>query len=173
MCQGPAPIFKINLLLADISFGIAAESFHILKCGHGSLSHSRHHLTMSCKNDISVAHESDSSDRGLSLCTSELLNDTRNVFRLIFQNVADPVQKFPCNLDDGLCLTHPFAVLLEGHQKRRIFTDRNPGGFDEQPPQLRMAPVGNPSECILCLHCLECLESVRHKEDNWSREGNR
>ena len=74
MCQGPAPIFRINLLLAVISFGIAAESFHILKCGHGSLSRSRHHLTMSCKNDISVARESDSSD---GACP--------NVFRLILK----------------------------------------------------------------------------------------
>jgi len=74
------------------------------------------------------------------------LNDTRNVFRLIFQNVADPIQEFPGNLDDGLCLAHPFAVLLEGHQKRRILTDGNPGGFDEQPSQLRMAPLRNTSD---------------------------
>ena len=62
------PIFKINLLLADISFWIAAESFHILKCGHGSLNYSSHHLAMSCKDDISVAHESDLLDRVMSQC---------------------------------------------------------------------------------------------------------
>ena len=56
----------------------------------------------------------------------ELLNDTRNVFRLIFENVADPVQEFPGDLDDGLRLAHPFAVLLEGHQKRRILADLQP-----------------------------------------------
>src|SRR4030042_2144382 len=76
----------------------------------------------------------------------ELLNDTRNVFRLIFQNVADPIQKFPGNLDDGLRLAHPFTVLLEGHQKRRILADSNPGSFNEQPPQLRMAPLRNSSD---------------------------
>src|SRR3972149_7424648 len=75
----------------------------------------------------------------------ESLNNTRDVFRLIFQNVADPIQKFPGNLDDGLRLAHPFIVLLEGHQKRRILADGNPGSFNEQPPQLRMAPLRNSS----------------------------
>jgi len=85
----------------------------------------------------------------------ELLNDTRNVFRLIFQNVADPVQEFPGNLDDGLRLAHPFAVLLEGHQKRRILADCNPGGFNEQPPQLRMAPLRNSSDVFFLTTFLE------------------
>src|SRR5512136_3452996 len=71
----------------------------------------------------------------------KLLNDTGNVFRLISENVADPIQEFPRNLDDGLRLAHPFAVLLKGHQKRRVFADGNPGGFDEQPSELRMAPL--------------------------------
>ena len=45
-----APISKINLLLADIPFWIAAASFHILKAWARSLLGSRHHhLIMSCK----------------------------------------------------------------------------------------------------------------------------
>jgi len=83
----------------------------------------------------------------------ELLNDTRNVFRLIFQNVPDPVQKFPGNLDDGLGLAHPFTILLKGHQKRRIFADGNPGGFNEQPSQLRMAPLRKASDIFFLPTC--------------------
>ena len=44
-----AAIFKINLLLADIPFWIAAASFHILEAWARSLLGSRHHLIMSCK----------------------------------------------------------------------------------------------------------------------------
>jgi len=44
-----APISKINLLLADIPFWIAAASFHILKAWARSLLSGRHHLIMSCK----------------------------------------------------------------------------------------------------------------------------
>ncbi len=49
MFLGTAPIFKINLLLADIPVWIAAASSHILKVWARSLKNSRHHLTMSCK----------------------------------------------------------------------------------------------------------------------------
>ena len=72
------------------------------------------------------------------------LNDRWNVFRLIFENVADPVQEFPGDLDNGLRLAHFFAVLIEGHHKRRVLPDCNPGGLDQQPSQLRMAPLRHP-----------------------------
>jgi hypothetical protein len=72
------------------------------------------------------------------------LNNRWNVFRLIFENVADPVQEFPGDLDNGLRLAHLFAVLIEGHHKRWVLPDGNPGGLDQQPSQLRMTPLRHP-----------------------------
>src|SRR5512137_121149 len=84
----------------------------------------------------------------------ELLNNTRNVFRLILENVADPVQEFPGDLDDGLRLAHPFAGFLEGHQKSRILADRNPGSFYQQPSQLGMTPLCQTSDILFLGACL-------------------
>ena len=91
---------------------------------------------MSCKNVASDAHMSDLSDRSLSPLSFRLFNNTRNVFRLILQDVTDPVQQFPCNLDDRLGLSHPFTILVKGLHHRRVLTDGNPGGFNQQPSQV-------------------------------------
>jgi len=141
-----APIFKINLLLADIPWWIAASPFHILKMWVRSLENSRHHRRMSCRSLTSDTHESDLSDRPLS-CRFQLFKNTRNVFRLVFQDVTNPVEQLPCNFDDRLILSHPFTVLLEGLQKHRVFTYGDPGGFDQQPSQVRMMSLGDPSTC--------------------------
>ncbi len=139
-----APIFKINLLLADISWWIAASPFHILKMWARSLANSRHHRTMSCRSLISDAHESDLSDRPLS-CRFRLFNNTRNVFRLVFQDVTNPVEQLPCNFDDRFILSHPFRERLKALQKHRVFTYGDPGGFDQQPSQVRMMSLGDSS----------------------------
>jgi len=67
---------------------------------------------------------------------SWLLNGTRNVFRLVFQNVPDPIQEFPRNPDDRLGFAHPFAVFIKGRYHRRIFTNGNPRGFHQ--PSVRL-----------------------------------
>ena len=84
------------------------------------------------------------------------LNHTQNVFGLIFQNVADPVEELSANLHDGPGFTHPLQVLMKGHHEGRIFSGRNPGGLDEQPAQLRMTSMGDPSG----MGCLTALMGV-------------
>jgi len=88
---------------------------------------------------------SDLSDRLLSSMSFRLFNNTRSVFRLVFQHVTDPVQQFPCNFDDRLGLSHPFTILLESLHHHRVLPYGNPGGFNQQPPQLRMTSLGKPS----------------------------
>ena len=133
MLLGTAPIFKIKLLLADMPFGIAASSFHILKVWARSLLSSRHHVMMSCSKISSDAHGSDLSDRPLSQ-SFRSFNYTRHIFRLILQDVSDPVQQFRRNLDDRLGFTHPFAILLESLHHYWVLSYGHPGGFNQQPP---------------------------------------
>src|SRR4030042_2795643 len=143
-----APIFKINLLLADISFLDSCRIFSYFK-------------VWARESELEQASSCDELQGGHIRCPRkrfirsghvpmhlELLNDTRNVFRLILENVADPIQKFLGNLHDGLRLAHPFTVLLEGRRKRRLLADCNPGSFNEQPSQLRMAPLRHSSNVL-------------------------
>jgi hypothetical protein len=73
------------------------------------------------------------------------LNHTRNVFRLIFENIADPVYELFGNLHDGRGFAHPLQVLMKGDHEGWIFSGRCPGGLDEQPAQLWMTSLGDPS----------------------------
>jgi len=154
MMIGPEPIFKNNLLLADISSGESCSILLVFKVWARNLSNSRHHPAMSCKKlFISLPTRSVFEIR---FCRSYvppslsiLLNDRRNVFGLVFKNVADPIQEFPRNPDDRLGFLHPFAVLIEGLHHCRIFTHGNPRSFHQQPSQVRVTSLGHPSDMLL------------------------
>src|SRR3990170_5041689 len=119
MMIDPEPIFKNNLLLADMPLRNSCSIFLVFKVWARNLSNSRHHSAMSCKKVfISLPTRSVFQIRFCSSypppSLSRLLNDTRNVFGLVFQNVSDPIEKFPRNPDDRLGFFHPFAVLIKG-----------------------------------------------------------
>jgi len=137
------PIFKNNLLLADISSGDSCSILLVFKVWARNLRNSRHHPATSCKKVyISLPTQSVFQIRLCpSYLPSGLLNDTWNIFRLVFQNVADPIQEFPRNPDDRLRFAHSFAVVIKALHHRRVLTDGNPRGFHQQPSQVRMAPL--------------------------------
>jgi len=62
MFVGTAPLFKVNLLLADIPSGSCSIFSYFKGVGSESKGY-RHHLVMSCRNAASDAHMSDLSDR--------------------------------------------------------------------------------------------------------------
>jgi len=105
---------------------------------------------MSCSYGRLVAHGSDLSK--IRFCPHGFSATQSHTERIPpgFQDVADPIQEFPCNLDDCLGFAHPLAILIEGLHKRRVLTHSNPGGFYKQPPQVRMVPLGHPS-CMFFL----------------------
>src|SRR5512136_241635 len=114
-----APLFKINLLLADIPPGSCSIFSYFKGVGSESKAY-RHHLERSCKNAASDANMSDLSDRFLSPLSFRSFNNTRYVFCPILQDVTDPVQQFPCDLDDGLGLPHPFTILVKCLHHHRV-----------------------------------------------------
>ena len=125
MLVGTAPLFKINLLLADIPWGSCSIFSYFKGVGSESKEY-RHHLVMSCKNAASDAHMSDLSDRSLSPLSFRLFYNPRHIFCLILQDVTGPVQQFPCDLDDGLGLAHSFTILVKCLHHHRVLTDSNP-----------------------------------------------
>jgi hypothetical protein len=74
-----------------------------------------------------------------------LLYNSMGVGCLVFQDKANAIQEFMSDAYDGLMFGHSGAELVEGQDQSGVFPDSNPGTFDNQASEERIASLGDAS----------------------------